>query len=88
MSKLYFDTNFKHGGIYECRASSELGTVSHAAMIRIRGPPFIHKMEPITVFAGRSMYVTCPVSGWPISSVSWEKGRNVIFFDSLHLLRY
>ena len=43
-------------------------------MLKIKGAPFVQKMEPMKVVAGKSMFVTCPVAGWPISSIAWEKG--------------
>ena len=52
-----------------------MGTVSHAAMLKIKGAPFVQKMKPMKVVAGKSMFVTCPVAGWPISSIHWEKGK-------------
>ena len=75
----YFHLCFlqKYGGIYECRASSKVGTVSHSAKLNIKGAPFVRKMEPMKVVAGKSMYVTCPVAGYPISSIHWEKGMCV-----------
>ena len=47
-------------------------------MLKIKGAPFVQKMEPMKVVAGKSMFVTCPVAGWPISSIAWEKGKIVI----------
>ena len=44
-------------------------------MLKIKGAPFVQKMEPMKVVAGKTMYVTCPVAGWPISSIAWEKGN-------------
>ena len=71
---IYFMYFKQYGGIYECRASSKVGTVSHSAKLKIKGAPFVSKMEPMKVVAGKSMFVTCPVAGWPISSIHWEKG--------------
>ena len=71
-----FNLISQYGGKYECRASSKVGTVSHAAMLKIKGAPFVQKMEPMKVVAGKTMYVTCPVAGWPISSIAWEKGND------------
>ena len=72
----------KYGGTYECRASSKVGSVSHVAKLNIHGAPFVRKMHPMKVVAGKSMAVTCPVAGYPISGIAWEKeGRQLPFND-------
>ena len=52
-------------------------------MLKVKGAPFVQKMEPMKVVAGKSMFVTCPVAGWPISSIHWEKG---MVFQSISIL--
>jgi hypothetical protein len=69
----------KHGGIYECVASSKVGSVSHVGKLNIFGAPFVREMAPIKVVAGKSMMVTCPVAGYPVSSIVWERGKNMHF---------
>ena len=64
----------KYGGIYECIASSKVGSVTHTGKLNIYGAPFIRKMESMKVVAGKSMTVTCPVAGYPISRIVWERG--------------
>ena len=72
----------KYGGMYECTASSKVGSVSHSAKLNVKGAPFVQRMNPMKVVAGKSMFVTCPVAGYPISSVTWEKeGRQLPFND-------
>ena len=39
----------KHGGTYECRAASKVGSVSHSAKLNVRGAPFVRKMRPMKV---------------------------------------
>jgi hypothetical protein len=51
-----------------------VGSVSHTGKLNIYGAPFIRKMDPIKVVAGKSMAVTCPVAGYPISRIVWERG--------------
>ena len=84
---MYTFTLYQYGGKYECRASSKVGTVSHSAMLKVKGAPFVQKMEPMKVVAGKSMFVTCPVAGWPISSINWEKGM-FLFILHLHIYTY
>ncbi len=71
----------KHGGLYECRASSKVGSVTHSARLNVHGAPFVRRMTPLKVVAGRTMWVTCPVAGYPISSVGWEKGGRQLPFN-------
>ena len=68
--------------MYECLASSKVGSVSHVAKLNVMGAPFVQRMRPMKVVAGKSMFVTCPVAGHPISSIAWEKdGRQLPFND-------
>jgi hypothetical protein len=64
----------KYGGIYDCIATSKVGSVSHTGKLNIFGAPFIRKMDPMKVVAGKSMAITCPVAGHPISRIVWERG--------------
>ena len=72
----------KHGGIYQCTASSKVGSVKHVGRLNVFGAPFVRQMQPMKVVAGKSMFVTCPVAGYPVSSIAWEKdGRQLPFND-------
>ena len=72
----------KHGGIYQCSATSKVGSVKHVGNLNVFGAPFVRKMEPMKVVAGKSMHVTCPVAGYPVSRITWEKdGRQLPFND-------
>uniref|UniRef100_A0A336L235 CSON014681 protein n=1 Tax=Culicoides sonorensis TaxID=179676 RepID=A0A336L235_CULSO len=61
------------GGLYKCTASSKVGTVSHEAKLNIYGLPFIRPMEKKPIVAGETLVVTCPVAGYPIESIVWER---------------
>lgn len=37
------------------------------------GSPYVRPMEPILAIAGKSMKVICPVAGYPIDSITWER---------------
>ena len=39
----------KYGGVYECRASSKVGSVSHSEPLNIKGAPFVRSMDPVKV---------------------------------------
>ena len=42
----------------------------------------------LQVVAGKAMAVTCPVAGYPISSITWEKeGRQLPFNDRQSVFR-
>ena len=77
----------KYGGIYDCVATSKVGSVSHTGKLNIFGAPFIRKMDPMKVVAGKSMAITCPVAGHPISRIVWERGNYFLKFR-LIIVRY
>lgn len=39
-----------------------------------QGVPFIRPMPKVTAVAGRALEVKCPVAGYPIEAITWEKG--------------
>lgn len=61
------------GGLYKCRASSKVGVASHSAKLNVYGLPFIRQMEKTAIVAGETLIVTCPVAGYPIDSIVWER---------------
>ncbi|BES91158.1 Hemicentin 1 [Nesidiocoris tenuis] len=61
------------GGVYTCKASNKAGSVEHSAPLRVYGPPVIRDMPKITAVAGRSLSIACPVGGYPIHTINWEK---------------
>ena len=63
--------------LQECAASNDAGSVSHAARIRIKGPPTIRSMEDAMAVSGRTFSLDCPYAGFPITAVFWEKGMSL-----------
>ncbi|GFV04387.1 down syndrome cell adhesion molecule-like protein Dscam2 [Trichonephila clavipes] len=63
------------GGVYECRAQNEAGSVSHKERVDVLGAPFIRAMNNVTVVDGDSLYYHCPASGYPLPTVTWSKGK-------------
>ncbi|XP_053213156.1 cell adhesion molecule DSCAM-like isoform X2 [Panonychus citri] len=61
------------GGTYSCTASSELSTIQNVAPLRVQGPPFVRSMANLTLVSHRSLIVKCPVGGFPIVNIFWEK---------------
>ncbi|XP_047520750.1 Down syndrome cell adhesion molecule-like protein Dscam2 isoform X2 [Pieris napi] len=70
------------GGLYTCRAANSLGEISHTSRLNIYGPPYVRSIGPIRAVAGRELVLYCPYSGYPISSVKWERDGNQVEWDS------
>ncbi|XP_050693558.1 cell adhesion molecule Dscam2-like isoform X6 [Eriocheir sinensis] len=66
------------GGQYACIASSTVGSVKHAARLNVYGLPYIRPMDKVAVVAGENMIVHCPVAGYPIDSIVWEKNGRML----------
>ena len=39
------------------------------------GPPYIRDVGPVSGVEGSQLRVQCPVSGYPIDKITWEKGN-------------
>ncbi|XP_061927313.1 cell adhesion molecule Dscam2 isoform X13 [Apis cerana] len=61
------------GGEYECIASSRAGEASHSARLNIYGLPYVRPMSTVSAVAGKQFHIKCPVAGYPIESIVWEK---------------
>lgn len=70
-------TNVKSedGGEYSCIARSKAGQSSHSARLNIYGMPFVRSMAAISAVAGKTLKIKCPVAGWPIDKIIWEKSK-------------
>ncbi|XP_034252481.1 Down syndrome cell adhesion molecule-like protein Dscam2 [Thrips palmi] len=66
------------GGEYDCEAENRAGVAKHQARLNIYGSPFVRPMPDIVAVAGKSLHIKCPVAGYPIESVSWEKDGVVL----------
>ncbi|GLH05588.1 Uncharacterized protein, isoform H [Gryllus bimaculatus] len=66
------------GGLYKCLATSKVGSAEHAARLNIYGVPFVRKMEKKAIVAGENLVVTCPVAGYPIESIVWERDGRLL----------
>ncbi|XP_059046507.1 cell adhesion molecule Dscam2 isoform X25 [Achroia grisella] len=66
------------GGLYSCVALSKVGSASHSARVNVYGLPYIRPMKKRPVVAGDTLIAHCPVAGYPIDSIIWERdGRNL-----------
>ena len=41
----------------------------------VPGLPMVRKMPPIAAVAGEPLAVTCPAAGYPLDTITWEKGN-------------
>ncbi|KAI2811059.1 hypothetical protein BLOT_002229 [Blomia tropicalis] len=61
------------GGLYTCSATNDVATVSHSARINVFGKPSLRRMSNMTSVAGESIFISCPVGGYPIDVIIWER---------------
>ncbi|XP_063975858.1 cell adhesion molecule Dscam1 isoform X3 [Diachasmimorpha longicaudata] len=66
------------GGLYKCIAGSKVGSAEHSARLNVYGLPFIRHMDKKAIVAGETLRVTCPVAGYPIESIVWERDNRVL----------
>ncbi|KAG1650320.1 Down syndrome cell adhesion molecule-like protein Dscam2 [Nymphon striatum] len=74
------------GGEYSCTAINKVDLVTHSKMLNIYGPPMVHDMNNITVAVGEVAVVKCYVSGYPISSIKWNKETKQILKKQKRIL--
>ncbi|XP_029678061.1 Down syndrome cell adhesion molecule-like protein Dscam2 [Formica exsecta] len=61
------------GGEYSCTAENRAGKVTHAARLNVYGLPYIRLIPKVTAVAGEALRLKCPVAGYPIEEIKWEK---------------
>ncbi|XP_020284799.1 Down syndrome cell adhesion molecule-like protein Dscam2 isoform X27 [Pseudomyrmex gracilis] len=66
------------GGQYKCIAASKVGSAEHSARLNVFGLPFIRHMDKKAIVAGETLRVTCPVAGYPIDTIVWERDTRVL----------
>ncbi|RZF38601.1 hypothetical protein LSTR_LSTR010934 [Laodelphax striatellus] len=66
------------GGLYKCIASSKVGSAEHAARLNVYGLPFVRPIDKKMIVAGETLFVTCPVAGYPIESIVWERDGRLL----------
>ncbi|XP_061930151.1 cell adhesion molecule Dscam2 isoform X4 [Apis cerana] len=71
-------THTNDGGLYKCIAASKVGSAEHSARLNVYGLPFIRHMDKKAIVAGETLRVTCPVAGYPIESIVWERDTRVL----------
>ena len=50
----------------------------HSARVNVYGIPFIREMPKITGISGSDLTIKCPVSGFPISEIVWERDTKTL----------
>ncbi|XP_049818857.1 Down syndrome cell adhesion molecule-like protein Dscam2 isoform X3 [Aethina tumida] len=66
------------GGEYTCTAENRAGKSSHSARLNIYGMPYIRLIPKVTAVAGETLQLKCPVAGYPIEEIHWERaGREL-----------
>ncbi|CAL4061193.1 unnamed protein product, partial [Meganyctiphanes norvegica] len=64
----------RDGGLYRCTAANSVGNTRHQARLNVYGVPMVRPMGEVTAVAGEQFIITCPVGGWPINMIQWQKG--------------
>jgi len=62
------------GGEYRCSAVNRVAKAHHAARLNIYGLPHVRTMGNYAAVAGETTVIKCPAAGFPIASITWEKG--------------
>ncbi|XP_069701681.1 cell adhesion molecule Dscam2 isoform X1 [Periplaneta americana] len=66
------------GGEYTCTAENRAGRSSHSARLNVYGLPYIRLIPKVTAVAGEALHLKCPVAGYPIEEIRWERsGREL-----------
>lgn len=66
------------GGEYRCSAVNRVAKAHHAARLNIYGLPHVRAMGKYAAVAGETTVIKCPVAGFPIASITWEKGSPIM----------
>ena len=73
----------------QCTAENRVGKVDHIAPLHVFGPPYVRPMGNVAAVGGKRLELPCPVAGWPIEAIVWEKGATrssfCLFFFSIFL---
>uniref|UniRef100_T1JCN0 Ig-like domain-containing protein n=1 Tax=Strigamia maritima TaxID=126957 RepID=T1JCN0_STRMM len=68
------------GGVYFCFAKTQKGQVFHAARINVKGSLGVRSSVKYQSNEGESVQLECPVYGYPIHEIKWERhGKNLPF---------
>lgn len=75
-------------GEYSCLARNDIATEAHFARLDVHGPPFVRPLRNVTVVSGTELTLRCPYGGYPIDSLTWQKGELILLLPwALPLVR-
>lgn len=74
-------TKVEDGGLYRCIATNKAGRSEYSARINIYGKPTVRKTPKMSVVAGDDIWINCPMYGYPIDNITWEKDGKSLPFD-------
>ncbi|XP_065334249.1 cell adhesion molecule Dscam2-like isoform X1 [Cloeon dipterum] len=74
------------GGTYECIAVNRVGDARHRAQLNVYGLPHVRSMPEISAVAGETLYLSCPVAGYPIETIKWYRGDRLLPVNSRHVV--
>ncbi|XP_015186972.1 PREDICTED: Down syndrome cell adhesion molecule-like protein Dscam2 isoform X7 [Polistes dominula] len=66
------------GGQYRCSAVNRVAKAHHSARLNIYGLPHVRPMGNYAAVAGETTIIKCPVAGFPIASITWEKDGQIL----------
>nr|XP_050864341.1 cell adhesion molecule Dscam2-like isoform X5 [Vespula vulgaris] len=66
------------GGEYRCSAVNRVAKAHHSARLNIYGLPHVRPMGNYAAVAGETTIIKCPVAGFPIASIQWEKDGQIL----------
>jgi hypothetical protein len=66
-------------------AENRVGRVEHSSNLHIYGAPYVRAMSTVVGVGGKRLELPCPVAGYPIEGITWEKGTK---FDLIHFSNF
>ncbi|GAB6020816.1 Down syndrome cell adhesion molecule-like protein 1 [Chamberlinius hualienensis] len=79
-------TVLEDGGTYKCSAFNEVGRQQHFGRLNVYGPLRSRKVPVLSVISGHAVHLHCPVYGYPIFNIRWEKGSDNLPIDDRQAL--
>lgn len=77
-SFLYFINHTEFYSITIYKLVNQVGSAEHSARLNVYGLPFIRHMDKKAIVAGETLRVSCPVAGYPIDSIVWERDARTL----------
>ena len=77
-SYTYFVTLDGNMEMHRCRARGGIASNEIYVCLSIAGLPYVRPMSTVSAVAGKQFHIKCPVAGYPIESIVWEKGEVLI----------